>query len=153
MVNRAEFGGKVFCTPSYQTDKLNDNSWISLKQNVLRDQGRVQQEILFIGHIQNMYLHKLTSSDPAEFIIDCNWYEVVGTGTNGLQQVKYYKEYETDSYQFLDVCEPENLVCFPVNPFEFDFSDPTQYTDPDQLFDIIRHWHFNIHACNELRYF
>ena len=39
---------------------------------------------------------------------------------------------------FGSVCIPETIACFPVDPFNFDFSDPQAYTDPEVLFNVIR---------------
>jgi hypothetical protein len=126
----------LFCTKKYQEHFKSDNQWISLQQKIQKN-GK-EEEALFVGNIQQMYLHRLRKYDEPVFIIKCYWYEVVGTGANRLQQVRYSAEWEKDPYQFLDVCIPENLVCFPCEPWDFDFSNPSQYKDPEKLFNVIR---------------
>ena len=136
-IERAKFGGKLFCTPEYQEHYLCNNQWITLKQKV-KDQHDVETEaILFVCHITYMYLHRLRRNEDPMFIIEGDWYEFVKIGTNRLEQVKYV-DYYNDRFQFLDLCIPETIACFPVDPFNFDFSDPQAYTDPEVLFNVIR---------------
>jgi hypothetical protein len=131
------FGGKLFCTPEYQTDKLCNNQWILLRQNVV-DANDCEYMALFAGHIQGMMTHRLRRTDEPVYIINCNWYEAeCSSWSSKLTKVRYKKW--DDPYQFLDVCEPANVVCWPADPFNFDWdNERMEYKNPDNVFNIIR---------------
>ena len=138
-MTRARYGDAFFCTEEYQANKKNNNQFVMLKQKIERSNKKYLE--MCYGYIQQMYLVRVRvyNDSAEEIVLDCHWYTNTKTPSrSGLVQVSYHEDWKVHSFVFLDLCKPENFLLLPANPFEFDFSDPSQWTNTSNTFQVIR---------------
>jgi hypothetical protein len=94
---------------------------------------------LTYGIIRRMYNFVLGRGLPAKVVIFADWYDAEAVDTDGLLQIRYNPNFESEDCTFLSMCEPVNFGIWPKDPFTFDFESNAAYRNEDTVFKVIPH--------------
>jgi hypothetical protein len=120
----------LFTTERYADRHVTDNACV-MQRHVEEKTNTIERAY---GRIMEMYEHRMHPGDdsPTRVIIECKWYELVGTDpVNHLPVVKYNPNWDESRHVFLDTCIPASCRFWPQNPFV----EPTD----DMFYNVIQH--------------
>lgn len=133
-INRAWLGDTFFTTRDYQDQFISDNSCISVEYGDEDAEGEIS---LTYGIIQRMYNFVLGRGLPAKVVIFADWYDAEAVDTDGLLQIRYNPNFQSEDCTFLSMCEPVTFAIWPKDPFVFDFESKAAYRNKDTVFKVI----------------
>ena len=140
-INRAWLGDTFFTTRDYQDQFISDNSCISVEYGDEDAEGEIS---LTYGIIQRMYNFVLGRGLPAKVVIFADWYDAEAVDTDGLLQIRYNPNFQSEDCTFLSMCEPVTFAIWPKDPFVFDFESKAAYRNKDTVFKVIPR---SMHDC------
>jgi hypothetical protein len=133
-INRAWLGDSFFTTRGYQDQFVCDNSCTSVEY---KDEEEGNEPILTYGIIWRMYKFVLGPDLPTRVVIFGDWYDAGTVDTDGLLQIRYNPNFESEDCTFLSMCRPENYAIWPKDPFSFDFGSRAAYRNTDTVFKVV----------------
>lgn len=82
------------------------------------------------GRIKRMFVHPMYPGAPLEkkhVILECDWYESVGTSRAGLPLIKYNANFEACRVIALKDCSPVSCAFWPADPLNKGINEEGTY--------------------------